>query len=87
MVNFRQIPEFKENAQLTITEEEFRYIMDFGRIIEDLFNRNIENGNIIIKYVDDMGNELSEDQIRGMINEYNKTANLTPPSIDLISIN
>lgn len=75
MIPFKQIPSWKEDSKVEISTEEFTNLMSayeqFSYTIQEIYNRQIEKGILKMKYFDDFNNELSEDVVRDMINQYN----------------
>ena len=64
---FKQISFFKENAVLSLNEDEFEAINNVLGIfhnayeaIQSIFDRNINEGNILIKYIQQDGTEISQ---------------------------
>lgn len=73
---FTQVPYCEPNAVLTITGEEFEAIQQVLNIfktpldaIQSIFDRNINQGNINIKYVLQDGSEITKEQAIDYLNK------------------
>jgi len=84
---FFQIPTWEKDAQITITGEEFLKLKEvfdiFAQpvyIMETIFRRNLNTGTIKIKYEDEEGNEMSEDEVRAIHEEVQKRQKSETPS-------
>jgi hypothetical protein len=71
MENFTQIPVFDTEKKIEITSDELLQLMNYADTLEEIINRALDSGAMSIKYEDDSGNELSEDQVRDIVNNYN----------------
>lgn len=66
---FRQIPSCEADALLSITGAEFNDIQNILNVfkapiaaVDSIFNRNINEGNIIIRYVQEDGTEITKEE-------------------------
>lgn len=66
---FKQIPYCEENTLLTITGAEYEtlrnsvnMIRESAEAINSIFVRNLNEGNILVKYVQQDGTEISEQE-------------------------
>lgn len=73
---FTQVPFCEPNAMLSITGEEFEAIQQVLNVfkapldaIQNIFDRNINQGNISIKYILQDGSEISKEQAIDYLNK------------------
>ena len=66
---FRQIPACEPETILSITGAEFQAIQNVLNVfkapieaIDSVFNRNLNEGNIVIKYIQEDGTEISKEE-------------------------
>jgi len=73
---FKQVPSCDPETLLTITAAEYDTIQTIVNIfkpgvlaLESVFNRNLNNGNIVIKYIQEAGSEITEEQATEYLKE------------------
>ena len=66
---FRQVPSCDADAILTITGAEFEAIQNIFNVfkapvnaVDSIFNRNLDAGNIVIKYIQENGTEIPKEK-------------------------
>lgn len=76
---FRQMPFVDSNAELTLTGSEFVAIQNIINIfkesvnaVQNVFDRNVNNGNISIKYVQQDGTEISKEEAEEYLKQASK---------------
>ena len=76
---FKQVPVFKENAEVVIPIEDFIELQDFLKffaepftIIQKAYSSAINSGTISFKYLEDDGTEITEEDARNRVKEFNK---------------
>lgn len=79
---FKQIPIYKEDTNVSIPIEDFIELQDFLKFFAEPFNivqnayyKAINEGLISFKYLEEDGSEISEDEARKRLQEYNKDPN------------
>lgn len=85
---FKQIPYCEQDTKLSITGSEFVAIQNVINMhkasvdaIQSVFDRNINEGNITIKYIDQNGNEITKEEATKYLkkaSEYLKNNEKTP---------
>ena len=71
----KQVPQWNVDSKFTITGQEFlilqTYFNTFAQpiaVISNLFDRSINDGTITVKYLDDNGNEFTQEEVTSYIN-------------------
>jgi len=69
---FRQVPHWEPDAEIKITGAQFETLKDFFNIfsepiqtMQDIFSKNLNDGVIQIKYLDNDNAEISKDEVQG----------------------
>lgn len=78
---FKQVPVFTDDAKVAIPIEDFIELQDFLKffaepftIMQKAYHSAINSGVISFKYLEDDDTEITEDEARKRIEEYNKKA-------------
>lgn len=86
---FRQVPQYEDDATFTLTGKELRAIEDMAKayagyisVMEQMLIRQLNEGHITIKYVDLDNNELSKDELRDMFIQYAKECGIKTENIE-----
>ena len=76
---FRQIPTWNPKAKFHLTGEEFLELKTFFDtyarplfFMEQIFERHINSGTIEMKYEDEEGKEMTQNEIEEIMKEYEK---------------
>lgn len=73
MKYIQQISQWEPETKLEITGEQFTRFNEIYEklhmIMNDIFEYNINAGNITVKYIDSEGNSVSQEEIEKMISE------------------
>lgn len=72
-MNFEQVPEWSNESQFTITGKQFNQLSavygDLHVIMNEIFEHNLNAGNITVKYIDPEGNDIPKEQIDKMLKD------------------
>lgn len=73
---FRQVPHWEPDAKIVITGDEFARLKDFLNIfsepihtMQDIFNRNLNEGVITVKYIDNENQEIPAEKVQAYMQE------------------
>lgn len=76
---FRQVPHWEPDTKFEITAQEFETLKDFFNIfsepiavMQDIFNRSLQKGDIKIKYIDNENKEIPQEEVQQYIMEMRK---------------
>lgn len=79
---FRQVPSCDADTVLSITGAEFDAIQNVINIfkssvsaVDSIFNRNINEGKIVIRYIQEDGTEISKEEVTKFLEEASKIIN------------
>lgn len=71
----RQVPQWQADSKFEITGQEFlilqTYFNTFAQpiaVIQNLFDRALNDGTIVVKYFDDKNNEFTQEEVTSYIN-------------------
>lgn len=77
MINFEQTPQWNKDTKFEITGEQFDKLSEiYGNlhlIMNDIFETNLNLGNITIKYITEEGKEISKQDVEKMMDEVEKS--------------
>jgi hypothetical protein len=73
---FRQVPHYEPDAKIVITGAEFDVLKSFFNvfaepinIMQDIFGRNLNDGVITVKYIDNEGKEVPQEEVKAYMQE------------------
>lgn len=73
MKYIQQIPQWEPETKLEITGEQFSKFNEIYEkmhaIMNDIFEHNINLGNITVKYMDSEGNYVSQEEVEKMVSD------------------
>jgi hypothetical protein len=73
---FRQVPHWEPDADIVIKGTEFNMLQNFFNVfaepinvMQDIFARNLNDGVITVKYLDNDGKEVSKEEVQAYMTE------------------
>lgn len=71
MKYIQQVPQWEPETKLEITGQQFNQFNEFYEklhtLMNDIFEHNIDLGNITVKYIDSEGNPVSKEEVEKMV--------------------
>ncbi len=82
MKPFKQIPSYKEDATIAVPIKDFIELQNFLKffaqpfgLVQNAYHKAINDGVITFSYKEEDGTEITEDEARKRVQEYNASAN------------
>lgn len=73
---FRQVPHVEPDQLLEISGQEYQILQEFLgvfaepiTVMQNIFRRNLNNGKVTIKYIDNEGAEVSKEEVQAYMTE------------------